>query len=71
MAPPKDNSWNVWRLLVLDKLDENAKDHAQLSGDVQTIKVEIAKLKIKSSLWDAAAGMLPALVVLIWQLLER
>jgi len=70
---PKDNnnSWDAWRRLVLDKLDQNSADHKAIVEDMHRIQLDIARLKIKSSLWGAAAGMLPALAVLIWQLLGR
>ncbi len=60
--PPETNGWGEYSKLVLQKL----KDHEGLLKDISEtlvlIRVEIAMLKVKSTLWGGAAGAIPVLI---------
>lgn len=52
---------------ILDKIDRKL---TVVHAEVMKNRVEIAKLKVRSSLWGGIAGVGGALVVLIWKLME-
>lgn len=58
------NGWNRHEKLVLDalvRIERKVDDQAEA---MVKMRVEIAMLKVKSGLWGAAAGFLPALIVM-------
>jgi len=70
-----NNGWNEWSkhvLLELNRLNDlysGLTDALQerndaINKEIQEVRVELATLKIKASLWGATAGMVPALMVL-------
>ena len=62
-----DDSWFAWSKHVLMQLEEYSKCIHQIKRDVTDIKVEIAKLKIKASIWGAIGGEIPVVVAIgIW-----
>jgi hypothetical protein len=69
--------WNEYKLLVLDQLEglkrtvENLerKLDAFRADDIATVKVEVALLKQKASIYGLAAGAVPGLVAAaVWYL---
>lgn len=66
--PPKDeNGWNEYAKLVLSELERLDKWCGQIATEQQNIRIEIAKLKVKSGVWGAVAGAIPVVIGLaIW-----
>lgn len=64
--PP--NGWQEYQRLVLDKLDGHTKGLKCLDEKVTGVRLEVAALKVKSGLWGAAAGLVPALGILLYLL---
>ena len=55
---------------LLLKLAEDTSDEVkELRRDVQSLQVELAKLKVRASLWGAAAGVIPGVIVTLISLL--
>lgn len=50
------NGWTEYEKLVLNQLEENREDHVGMANDIVQIKVEIAILKTKATVWGAGAG---------------
>jgi len=64
--PP--NGWSRWEALVLDKLDSLERGQAETRKELGDVRVEIGVLKVKSGLWGAAAGLIPAVAIILWNL---
>ena len=72
------NGWPRYETLVLDKLNALGNDVKALerqiadlqSQEIGQLKVEVAMLKVKSGLWGAAAGFLPASLLVAFQLMQ-
>jgi len=56
------NGWAEHKKLVEYRLDRNDKKHEDLEKKMDEIHDAILTLKVKSSLWGAAAGSVPPLV---------
>ena len=56
----------------IDKVKDALDDKVNKIKDEQIseLKVEIAQLKIKSSLWGAAGGAIPVLILLVIEILK-
>ena len=63
---PGENGWNEWSRHVLAELKRlsDGQDKYQEKTDAAflDLKVEIAKLKVKSGLWGLAGGAIPVAV---------
>jgi len=74
------NGWGEWSKFVLHELTrlstaieelkkENSHAHTEIRAAVNLTHTDIAILKVKSGLWGAAAGVIPAIGVIIWHYL--
>ena len=71
MSPPSDsNGWREYQRLVLDKLESLEEHGRALDEKVTKLRVEVAALKVKSGLWGALAGLLPAIGILLYTVLR-
>lgn len=61
------NGWGEWSRYVLKTLETQAEDIKNINTSLQQIKVDIAMLQVKSSVW----GALGALVVIVVSKLVR
>ena len=66
-----DNSWDEWRNHVLLELEENSKQMKNIYESLNNVKIEIAKLKVKSGVWGALAGAIPASIILIYMYVKN
>jgi hypothetical protein len=72
------NGGSQYQRLLLAELERHSEQMQALDTkvneirqkDLADIKVQIAMLQIKSGLWGAAAGMLPALLLLLTKYLS-
>ena len=46
------------------------EDVKQLDGKVDDVRLDVAGLKIRASVWGAVAGMIPAAIAIIWHFLQ-
>ena len=54
-----------WRIETSDELKYHREKLDAISGQITEIRVEIAKLKVKSGIWGFAAGSIPAAIFII------
>jgi hypothetical protein len=57
------DDWREYKRLILVMIDDNKKDHEQISKDLVSIKTEIALLKFKSGIWGGIAGISGAIII--------
>jgi len=65
---PKDD-WNEWSKFVLNELKRLNEGQAALQKDINSIKTDIALLKLKSGIWGLAGGAIPVAIALITKFL--
>lgn len=58
------NSWGEWANHVLTELKRLNSVQDEVRKDITSNTIELAQLKVKSSIWGAAAGMITVLSVL-------
>ncbi len=58
MEQPRNENWSEWQRYMIAKVD-NIEDQVTL------LRIDFAMLKVRSSLWGAAAGFVPATVAVI------
>lgn len=64
------NGWDEYKRLVMDTLERMERLHESHGEALAAIRQDIASLKVRSGLWGAAAGAIPALVILVLIYLE-
>ena len=55
--------------LLLRLAEDTSDEVKELRRDVQSLQVELAKLKVRASLWGAAAGVIPGIIITLISLL--
>jgi tetrahydromethanopterin S-methyltransferase subunit G len=63
MTPPPLSRFDEYKLLIMDKLDVLDKRLERLDEKLDKARHEITALKVRSSMWGAAAGALISIVV--------
>ena len=71
LDPPNGDGWGEWRKYVLKELERISDCHEAQRKIMQQIQVEIAMLKVKSSVWGGIAGLIPALGLLIYYIIKN
>jgi hypothetical protein len=66
---PEIEGWLEYRKLILSELERVSRELRDLNEKVLEIHTEIAMLKVKSGLWGALAGAIPAIV--LWALSRK
>lgn len=72
------NGWSGYQRLVLGRLDQLDKKveqlgddiHAMQREDINSLKIEVAMLKVKAGIWGAAAGLLPAALFVGFEIMK-
>ena len=67
---PDGNGWGEYRREVMASLGQLREDVKQLDGKVDDVRLDVAGLKIRASVWGAVAGMIPAAIAIIWHYLQ-
>ena len=55
------NRWNEYEKLVLDKLESHTETLKCLDTKMTSIRIEVAKLKVKAGIWGGLAGVVSAI----------
>lgn len=63
------NNTNI--TLILRALDENNRRTERIEEKLDNISIEVAKLKVKSGLWGAVAGAIPASITIIYLFIKN
>lgn len=69
--PPEGDGWPEWRKHVLLTLESFTEGMRDLTAQVVSCRIQIAKLKVKSGLWGAMGASVPILIGFILWLLAR
>ena len=64
-APDSGNGWNESSRLVMAELRRLDKTTGKIIKEVQGCRIDIATLKVKSGVWGAVAGAIPATIALL------
>jgi len=67
---PEGNGWPEYRREVMASIHQLREDVRQLDGKVDGVRIDVAGLKIKASLWGALAGAVPAGIAIVWHFLS-
>jgi hypothetical protein len=59
------NGWNRYERLVLSEIADLKVDLAEARAEIVACRIEIATLKVKSGLWGAGAGFIPAALMVV------
>jgi hypothetical protein len=59
------SGWSAYEKLVLGELNDLKAELAQVEQQLVLMRIDIATLKVKSGLWGAVAGAIPALVAIV------
>mgnify|MGYP003626413235 FL=1 len=76
------NGWNEWSKHVLLELNRLNTLYSQLTDalqerndainkEIQDMRVELATLKVRASMWGALAGLVPAMIVIATFLINQ
>jgi len=65
------NGWNEYSRLVLNELERLNENYEKLEAGVIEIKVDIAKLQVKSGVWGLAGGAISVLITILFLVLRR
>ena len=66
-----NNGWSEWGKYVLKELERLNDCYEEQQKIMQRIQVEIAMLKVKSSVWGGMAGLIPSLGLLIYYMIKN
>jgi hypothetical protein len=70
-----NGGWKEWSNYVLKELERLNDNVETVKNEIGDIKISLATLqtsfKIKSGIWGAIAGLIPAVAVLIYTLLGK
>lgn len=66
MPPQKENGFGEWKNYIRLSIDELKETVKTMHNELTDIKVEIAMLKVKSGVWGALAGLIPAIITFIY-----
>ena len=66
-----ENGWKEWSKYVLKELERLNECYKKLDDKVDSVRREIAVLKVKSGIWGAVAGMIPVAVLVVLFLLNK
>ena len=72
----RGNGWNEWSKHVLAELERLNEQYEKITNEIQRVnsrnlkvvqdlRVELATLKVKASIWGATAGMVPVVVLIL------
>ena len=66
-----NNSWESWSKHVLAELKRLSECYGRMDSKIDKLAVDMAMLKVKSGVWGAIAGIIPAALVIIYLLLKQ
>ena len=64
-----ENDWVKWSKHVLLELERLSSAYEATQREIQSIRVDIATLKVKAGVWGLIAGAVPVLIVLLFKLI--
>lgn len=73
MGSPENNTngWDQWQKHVLAELARMQQWMGDMAKEQHTMALEIAKLKVKATLWGLTGGLIPVVVMIAIQTLKN
>jgi hypothetical protein len=65
------NGWVEYKKMVLAQLDTLTTGIHDINEELKSIRVELAMLKVKSGVWGAMAGLIPAGITFLYFVSRR
>lgn len=65
-----ENTWIEWSQYVLKELERLNACYEKVDSRLNSIERDIVSLKVRSGLWGAVAGMIPAIGVVLYTILK-
>ena len=65
-----DNGFSKWENYILKELKRLGDVVKEFNGKLDDINVAIGVLKVKSGVWGAIAGLVPASIVILYLILK-
>ena len=65
------NGWTEWSKFVLKELGRQGACLDVIKKDINKIRIEIATIKARASIFGALAGAVPAIIMLVVWLVNR
>ena len=62
----ENDGWDEWRNHVLAELKKNNGAHNRLFEILDQVRVDIARLQVKSGVWGILGGLIPATITMIY-----
>jgi len=66
-----NDTWEEWSKYILNELVSLNKRTDDINKQLTQIHVELATLKVKSGIWGAIAGFIPAVIASIYFLIKH
>lgn len=63
------NGWQEYQRLVLHELKAHTDSLSEFSKELNTVKVELGMLKVKSGLWGLMGGFVPVAIAVIMRVI--
>lgn len=60
-----EKTWEAWREHVLAEIKRSNDNIVVITGALNAIQVEIARLQVKSGIWGVIGGLIPVLIVIL------
>jgi len=67
---PNQSEWSAYEKLVMSKLDALDRGLLDMQEQLVLVRVDVATLKVKSGVWGAAAGLIPAAITVAFVILS-
>lgn len=71
MTKKQDNGWSEWRHHVLIELERLNKGQSEMKIEISKIQTNVTVLKLKAGVWGAIAGMIPVLIMLLINFINK
>ena len=66
-----DNRWVDWRRFILKELERLNDCMETQQRALQNISLDIATLKVKAGIWGGIAGLIPALLTILYFIIKN
>lgn len=66
-----NNSWTEYSKFILKELERLNNHFEMMDKQIQKLHIEIIMLKTKASVWGAMAGLIPVVIMYLFEHLNR
>ncbi len=67
---PNQSEWSAYEKLVMNELAALKSGQIDMQEQLVLVRVDVATLKVKSGVWGAAAGLIPAAITVAFVILS-